>query len=151
LTAAKPGLRRWLVASGVPPVVQRLLCALVLLGLLAVAAAPRSALAAVETEPSLGSVRFAPGGTQLPAAARPLLDRAAAHLGSDDKARLELIAYASGSNQNSRARRLSLDRAIAVRAYLADRGVPATRVLLRALGNRHAAGDGDCVELVALE
>ncbi len=114
-------------------------------------ALPGIALAAIETTPSLGSVRFTPGGSALPEAAHTVLDQVASRLESDDKSRVELLAYASGSNLNSRARRLSLDRAMAVRGYLARRGVSRSRVLLRALGNRHAGGDGDCVEVVTLE
>jgi outer membrane protein OmpA-like peptidoglycan-associated protein len=108
-------------------------------------------LAALESEQVLGSVPFAPGGSELPAAARPVLDRLASRLDSDGKSRVELLAYASGSNQNSRARRLSLDRAIAVRAYLEARGVAETRVIVRALGNGEAGDGGDRVEIVPLD
>jgi outer membrane protein OmpA-like peptidoglycan-associated protein len=127
--------------------------ALLWFSLVVIAAAllPGFALAAVESVPSLGSVRFSPGGTAIPAMADAVLDRVASRLESDDKSRVELLAYASGSNLNSRARRLSLDRALAVRTYLAQRGVAPSRVLLRALGNRHAEGDGDCVDVVGLD
>ena len=107
--------------------------------------------AALESEQVPGSVPFAPGGSELPAAARPVLDRLASRLDSDGKSRVELLAYASGSNQNSRARRLSLDRAIAVRAYLEARGVAETRVIVRALGNGAAGDGGDRVEIVPLD
>jgi outer membrane protein OmpA-like peptidoglycan-associated protein len=133
-----------------PPFPRRIRAALALLCFLAVAA-PGLAPAAVETGPGSGLVPFAPDGTALPEGAHPLLDRVASHLSGDDKSRVELLAYASGSNQNSRARRLSLDRALVVRSYLARHGVDQSRVILRALGNRHSAGDGDCVEVVTLD
>jgi outer membrane protein OmpA-like peptidoglycan-associated protein len=117
----------------------------------AAAPGPGIDLAALESVQVLGSVPFAPGGSELPAAARPVLDRLASRLDSDGKSRIELLAYASGSNLNSRARRLSLDRAIAVRAYLATRGVPETRVIVRALGNGEAGDGGDRVEIVPLD
>jgi OmpA-OmpF porin, OOP family len=107
--------------------------------------------AAVEVAPSLASVPFAPGGAALPTSAHAVLDRLASRLADDAKSRVELLAYASGSNVNSRARRLSLDRAEVVRVYLAKHGVDQSRVLLRALGNRHSGGDRDCVEVVTLE
>ncbi|MGO8918656.1 MAG: OmpA family protein [Stellaceae bacterium] len=112
---------------------------------------PGGGLAALEGEPALGSVRFAPGGSELPADAEPVLDRLASRLDADGKSRVELLAYASGSNENSRARRLSLDRAIAVRAYLTARGVSQTRVIVRALGNGAPGSGGDRVDVVPLD
>jgi outer membrane protein OmpA-like peptidoglycan-associated protein len=135
------------------PFRQRFRAVLLSVALLAIAgmAAQHLARAAVELEQSLASVPFAPGRAALPPSARGVLDHVASRLATDGKSRVELLAYASGSNLDSRARRLSLDRAVAVRVYLAKHGVDRSRVLLRPLGNRRSGGDSDCVEVVTLQ
>jgi len=51
--------------------------------------------------------------------------------------RLQLKAYAGGKGVSpSKARRLSLSRALAVRSYLISSGVRSTRIDVRALGNK---------------
>lgn len=51
--------------------------------------------------------------------------------------RLQLLAYAGGESlSSSRARRLSLSRALAVRSYLIENGLRSTRIDVRALGNK---------------
>lgn len=105
--------------------------------------------AAIDAAPTMGSVRFAPGRAALPADAHPILDRLASRLDSNRGSRVELLAYASGSNEESRARRLSLDRALVVRDYLTARGVSRSRVILRPLGNHPP--EADRVDVVSLE
>jgi outer membrane protein OmpA-like peptidoglycan-associated protein len=80
------------------------------------------------------------------------LDDLAKSLGADDQQRLQLIAYASGAaGEANQARRLSLSRALNVRAYLIDRGIRNTRMDVRALGNRSGADpSSDRVEIVFL-
>lgn len=57
------------------------------------------------------------------------------HLTESESRRLAVHAYASGEDgSKSSARRISLSRALAVRAFLMDNGVPPTRVDVRALG-----------------
>lgn len=57
------------------------------------------------------------------------------HLKESENRRLAVHAYASGEDgSKSSARRISLSRALAVRAFLMDNGVPPTRVDVRALG-----------------
>lgn len=57
------------------------------------------------------------------------------HLTESDARRLAVHAYASGEDgSKSSARRISLSRALAVRAFLMDNGVQPTRVDVRALG-----------------
>lgn len=57
------------------------------------------------------------------------------HLTENEGRRLAVHAYASGEDgSKSSARRISLSRALAVRAFLMDNGVPPTRVDVRALG-----------------
>ena len=68
-------------------------------------------------------------------AAMAVLDSLAARLERQPDLRLQLKAYASGTGESaSRARRLSFSRALAVRAYLIERGVRGTRIDVRALG-----------------
>ena len=57
------------------------------------------------------------------------------HLKQEGERRLAVHAYASGEDgSKSSARRISLSRALAVRAFLMDNGVQPTRVDVRALG-----------------
>jgi outer membrane protein OmpA-like peptidoglycan-associated protein len=82
-------------------------------------------------------VEFAPGTADLTPDARVELDAIAKSLGGDPNKRLQLIAFATGTNDEAnQARRLSLSRALNVRAYLIDHGVRNTRMDVRALGNR---------------
>jgi outer membrane protein OmpA-like peptidoglycan-associated protein len=117
---------------------------------LAIAAALSPTIAAA-TGSATDSLRFTPGSVALPADAPTLLDKLTWRLTADGKRRVELLAYATGS-EASEARRLSLDRAVAVRTYLATRGVSPTRVILRPLGNREPDGiPADRVDLVTID
>jgi len=96
-------------------------------------------------------VAFPAGGTDLPSSARSELDRVAGRLAADEALRLQLNAYAAGEgDQSSQARRLSLSRALAVRAYLIDKGVRSTRLDVRALGQPQDDGPADRVDLVVV-
>jgi outer membrane protein OmpA-like peptidoglycan-associated protein len=62
--------------------------------------------------------------------------------------RIQLLAYAMASSDgSSRARRLSLSRALAVRAYLIEKGVRSTRMDVRALGDKYGDGPADRVDI----
>ncbi|WP_316977739.1 OmpA family protein [Shumkonia mesophila] len=51
--------------------------------------------------------------------------------------RIQLLAYAGGDSlSSSKARRLSLSRALAVRSYLIENGLRSTRIDVRALGDK---------------
>jgi outer membrane protein OmpA-like peptidoglycan-associated protein len=110
------------------------------------AARPRPAMAkpaAVETPHGTSGARvaaevaFATGTADLSPEARSALDGVAKSLASDSERRLQLVAYATGADDEAnQARRLSLSRALNVRAYLIDHGVRNTRMDVRALGNR---------------
>ncbi len=51
--------------------------------------------------------------------------------------RLQVLAYAGGQDlSTSKARRMSLSRALAVRAFLIDKGVRSTQIDVRALGSK---------------
>ena len=99
-----------------------------------------------------GSIKFSVGATDLGSAPQPTLDAIAAKLLADESLRVQVIAHATGGTDDAmEARRISLARAVAVRAYLMDKGVRSLRIDVRALGNR--ADDGpasDQVDLVVV-
>jgi outer membrane protein OmpA-like peptidoglycan-associated protein len=70
-----------------------------------------------------------------------------ATLEHDEELKLRIVAYAGGKGGSSiSARRMSLSRALAVRSYLMDRGISASRLEVRALGNRSQDGPPDRVD-----
>jgi len=96
------------------------------------------------------AIRFAPGVTELQGDAASVLDGLAQKLKTTPADRISLVAYASGdADQAIEARRVSLARAVAVRAYLIQHGVASTQIDVRALGNRVTdGGSADRVDLV---
>lgn len=73
----------------------------------------------------------------------------AAQLAADESLRVQVKAYASGSGGSaSTARRISLSRALAVRAHLIGEGVRSTRIDVRALGNKSEDGPAERVDVV---
>ena len=125
----------------------------------AVAAKPAAAQAAAVHVASVASaghalnaVKFAPGATELPPGGQPLLDALAARLLANDSLRVQLIAHATGGTDEAmEARRVSLARAVAVRAYLIGKGVRSLRMDVRALGNHPGEGPvADEVDLMVV-
>jgi outer membrane protein OmpA-like peptidoglycan-associated protein len=118
---------------------------------------PRTAAEAV-VAPALapgriGTVAFPKGQIDVPPNEAGLLDSLALKLAGDARARLQLVGYASGNADDAlAARRISLARAVQLRAYLIQKGVPSVRMDVRALGDRNA-GDGpaDRVDLLIVE
>jgi outer membrane protein OmpA-like peptidoglycan-associated protein len=96
---------------------------------------------------------FAAGASDLPDGAKPKLDAVAQWLDANLQARIQVVAYAAGSaEQANDARRTSLSRALAVRSYLAERGVATIRMEVRALGNHSAEGEPlDRVDILMME
>jgi len=89
-----------------------------------------------ESENSL-RVSFVPGRSKLPSSAQSDLQALATELKNRPDDRVQLQAYAGGDDLTaSKARRLSLSRALAVRSYLIEQGVRSTRIDVRALGNK---------------
>ena len=88
---------------------------------------------------------FSPADTRL-------LNGIAARLRQDETTRLEVLGYASGTPETNReSRRLSLERALAVRSYLIDQGVRRTRIDVRALGQTAPQGPADRVDLLLVK
>ena len=66
--------------------------------------------------------------------------------------RLQLKAYAEATGNNtSKARRLSLSRALAVRSFLIENGLRSTRIDVRALGIARDGGAPDRVDIVTMD
>jgi outer membrane protein OmpA-like peptidoglycan-associated protein len=119
----------------------------------AVAGGSRPTQVQVASAASMGNVvntvKFASGTTDLPTSSKSVLDTVAGKLLGDDALRVQLVAHATGgTDQAMEARRVSLARAVAVRAYLIDKGVRSLRMDVRALGNR--SDDGPATDQVDL-
>ncbi|WP_419799172.1 MAG: OmpA family protein [Terasakiella sp.] len=93
-------------------------------------------------------VVFQSGRSKLPSSVETDLKKMAEDLRSHPDDRVQLQAYAGGEDLSaSKARRLSLSRALAVRSYLIDQGVQSTRIDVRALGNKTTEEPFDRVDV----
>ncbi len=96
-------------------------------------------------------VLFPADDSHIDAAAESELLRLAGYLNHNHAQRVVLYAHAGGGGRGSSdARRLSLSRALAVRTFLVDRGVPADRIQLRPLGRGSDDGPPDRVDILPL-
>lgn len=94
------------------------------------------------------SLMFNQGGAKLSNESKKVLDLLSLTFSKQAKIRMQLLAYAGEPNLTaSKARRLSLSRALAVRSYLIKKGVRSTRIDVRALGNKTNLGAPNRVEL----
>lgn len=98
-------------------------------------------------------VRFAAQSADLPEQSKTALGQLAQRLKDNETPRIQLIAYAEGTAETaSQARRLSLQRALALRTYLIDQGVRGNRMDVRALGNKiEDDGPADRVDIIVTE
>ncbi len=95
---------------------------------------------------------FTGNSADLPSNATSELRTLAERLLRADSLRVQVKAYASAVEGGpSAARRLSLSRALAVRAFLIDQGVRSTRIDVRALGNRSEGGPPERVDLIVVK
>lgn len=109
--------------------------------------APRPAPAPAP-QSGLVTISFAGGQGELPGGNITALDTLAQQLAnSEDRLQIRAYAASSGSDGGSGARRLALSRALAVRAYLIDRGIRSTRIDVRALGTPTDGSPVDRVEV----
>ena len=100
-------------------------------------------------EPGEIRIAFPQDSADIPDKAKADLDAIAQKMSADDNLRLQLLAYASGTaDESSRARRMSLSRALAVRSYLIKQGVRSTRMDVRALGNNVQGTPADRVDVI---
>ena len=101
-----------------------------------------------EKKDSSKSLMFSQGGAKLSNESKRVLDSLSLTFSKQAKIRMQLLAYAGEPNLTaSKARRLSLSRALAVRSYLIKKGVRSTRIDVRALGNKTNLGAPNRVEL----
>ena len=91
---------------------------------------------------------FKQGDAKLSLAAKSTLDNISDTLKNKPNIRMQLQAYAGEPNLSaSRARRLSLSRALSARSYLIKKGIRSTRIDVRAFGNKTSDGEPNRVEL----
>lgn len=94
-------------------------------------------------------ILFSDDRTALTDTSERLLDTLAERMSDRTDLRLSVQAYAGGSPETAaRARLLSLERALAVRNYLFNRGVRGSRIDVRALGNTSIEGPPERVDLL---
>lgn len=123
--------------------------ALALPGVLAPAAKPVRAHDSVDGRRVRLRLPYPVAATELSSSAQGELEALAVEVGGNDRIRLRLAAYANaGAGSAARARRTSLARALAVRGFLIERGIKASRIDLRALGNMDGAAGADRVDVV---
>lgn len=99
--------------------------------------------------PAALSLAFEPDEITLPEAAKAHLDTLARDMRKKKKTSARLMAYARKDPHNpSRARRASLARALAIRSYLLEKGIPSNRIGVRALGGQAPDGREDRVDIL---
>jgi outer membrane protein OmpA-like peptidoglycan-associated protein len=110
------------------------------------------------TPPAEGGGALPAGATRIlytgesddvPAASTAELDTIAQDLLANQEKRIQVMSYAAGTEDTeSKARRKSLARGLAIRSYLIKAGVPSTRIDVRALGNKAEGGPADRVDII---
>jgi outer membrane protein OmpA-like peptidoglycan-associated protein len=116
-------------------------------------ATPPVQMAAATTVGTAASVlKFKAGATDLGNGPQPVLDTIANRLLAHETLRVQIVSHATGGADDAmEARRVSLARAVAVRAYLIEKGVRSLRIDVRALGNRADTGPvADQVDLLVV-
>ena len=100
-----------------------------------------SAAPAAPARPITASIAFPPDKSSLPPSATHDLTVLGKQAAASPTATVNVLAYAPADPHDpSAARRLSLDRALAIRSVLVAAGVPSGRIYLRALGSSAPAG-----------
>jgi outer membrane protein OmpA-like peptidoglycan-associated protein len=95
------------------------------------------------------SIPFSGEAADVTDAGRGRLRDLAKQMANDPRMQVQIFAYASGSDETaSKARRLSLSRALSVRALLLDEGIRSTRIVVRPLGNQTARQPADRVDVM---
>lgn len=88
-------------------------------------------------------ILFAKTETDVPLGSqKPLMELAKKLAAPGNGSGVSVVAYASGSeDQKSIARRVSLSRALAIRAFLIDQGIDNLRINVQAMGNKDEGGN----------
>ena len=80
---------------------------------------------------------FAPSATGLTAKNKEDLEEVAKTVRADNRLAIRLISYAKNPElSSSKARRISLSRALTIRDFLLKQGIPSSKIEVHALGNR---------------
>jgi outer membrane protein OmpA-like peptidoglycan-associated protein len=111
---------------------------------------PVSATAATKAAPTTAGLRltFAPEQSDLSPDSSASIKQLATSTPPGDDTTYNVQAYAPGKPDDpSTARRVSLSRAMAVRAALVASGVPSARIFVRALGEQFGDGPPDRVDI----
>jgi len=88
---------------------------------------------------------------QMPQSGTAQLDALVKKMTADESLRVQVLAYASGTaDTESKARRLSLSRALDVRGYLIKAGIRSSRIEVRALGMKTEGQPEDRVDVVPI-
>jgi outer membrane protein OmpA-like peptidoglycan-associated protein len=99
-------------------------------------------------DPTISTILFTRGSGNIDEPVIPALERLSGVLQTNPDVRITLTAYADNSDSTPRdARRLSLARALAIRDYLASKGVSDSRVDVRAEGANTTTGYIDRVDI----
>lgn len=94
------------------------------------------------------SIKFISTETDLPLAVEDDLKKVAARIKANNE-RISLVAYASESaDQATMARRVSLSRVLAVRAFLIEQGVDKLRMNVQAEGSKNDGGEPNRVDIL---
>jgi outer membrane protein OmpA-like peptidoglycan-associated protein len=97
-------------------------------------------------------VLFPSGASKFADADKPQLRQLVDRMLKDESLRVELVAYAEGTDATAnKARSLSLTRAQSIRGYLIDQGLRNSRVDMRVLGHKVKEGNPDRVDIVVLK
>lgn len=93
-------------------------------------------------------ILFNAGSAELDKGATRVLEKVYSSLSKNPNLRIQLRAYAnSAGGSASKARHLSLLRALRSRSYLIKKGIEGTRIPVRALGDKFGAGAADRVDI----
>ena len=111
-------------------------------------AAPEQASLPDATGEKPAQVLFNGDDTKLSADGQGVLDGVYAKLEASNELRVQLMAYAAGPDlTSSKARRISLSRALSVRSYLIEKGLRSTRIDVRALGDKEQGAPENRVDV----
>jgi len=108
-----------------------------------------AANAGIEIQPGLAArVKFSETATKIPGESKDRLRALAEGVRDRADLRLQLMAFAGAEGLSaSKARRMSLSRALSVRSFLIENGVRSTRIDVRALGNKTSEKPANRVDI----
>ncbi|MDD3182132.1 MAG: OmpA family protein [Alphaproteobacteria bacterium] len=100
-------------------------------------------------DPDISTISFERGSDQLDKDAVQIVEKITNIMRANGNARITLIAYSDTGAGNSprEARRLSLNRALAIRDFMTAKGVSSSRVDVRPMGANVPSGDMDRVDV----